>query len=92
MDKNNVVDFQDREGISNPLTELLKSGARRLLMQAIETEIQEYMAPFADLESEDGKAAVVRNGCHPGRQIQTGIGPVPVKIPKVRSKTGKPLT
>ncbi len=40
----------------------------------------------------DGKAAVVRNGYLPERDIQTGIGPVRVRIPKVRSRTGEPAT
>lgn len=92
MEDNTVVNFLGRDGISDPLTELLKSGAQRLLMQAIEAEIEDYLAPFADLKTEEGKAAVVRNGYHPERQIQTGIGPIPVKIPKVRTKTGKPIS
>lgn len=41
--------------------------------------------------TEEGKAAVVRNGCHPERDIQTGICPVTVKIPKVRNRAGDPV-
>jgi putative transposase len=92
MEDNTVVNFLGRDGISDPLSELLKSGAQRLLMQAIEAEIEDYLAPFADLKTEEGKAAVVRNGYQPERQIQTGIGPIPVKIPKVRTKRGKPMS
>lgn len=92
MDDNNVINFEGRDTICDPLTQLLKSGAQELLKQAIELEIQEYMAPYTEQKTCDGKACVVRNGYHPERPIQTGIGPVPVKIPKVRSKTGKPLT
>jgi len=43
-------------------------------------------------KTEDGRAAVVKNGFHPEREIQTGVGPVTVKIPKIRSKTGEPVT
>ena len=46
----------------------------------------------ADRRLEDGRAAVVRNGFLPERQVQTGIGPVTVEIPKVRAKTGEPVT
>ncbi len=49
------------------------------------------MAKHASERTEDGKAAVVRNGYLPERDIQTGIGPVTVRIPMVRSKTGKPV-
>jgi putative transposase len=92
MEDNTVVEFAGRDTISDPLTDLLRSGARRLIMHAIEFEVEAFLAPFSDQRTEDGKAAVVRNGYHPERQIQTGMGPVTVKVPKVRSKTGKPIT
>ncbi len=50
------------------------------------------MAQFAQMRTEAGHAAVVRNGYHPERPFQTGIGPVNVRIPKVRSKDGTPVT
>ncbi len=92
MEENNVVEFQGRDTIPDPLTDLLRSGARRLIMHAIEAEVQEILAPYSELRTEDGNASVVRNGYHPERQVQTGMGPVTVKVPKVRSKTGKPIT
>lgn len=92
MEDNRVVEFAGREAITDPLTDLLRSGARRLIMHAIEAEVEAFLAPFSDQRTEDGKAAVVRNGYHPARQVQTGLGPVTVKVPKVRSKTGKPIT
>jgi putative transposase len=92
MEDNNVIEFQGRDRIPDPLTDLLRSGARQLIMHAIEVEVQEFLAPYSELRTDDGNAAVVRNGYHPERQVQTGLGPVTVKVPKVRSKTGKPLT
>jgi len=92
MEENNVVDFVSRDTIPDPLTDLLRDGARRLICHAIEAEVQAFLAPYSELRTEDGKAAVVRNGYHPERQVQTGMGPVTVKVPKVRSKTGKPIT
>jgi putative transposase len=51
-----------------------------------------YLAQFTGLRTDVGHAAVVRNGHHPARPFQTGIGPVSVRIPKVRSKDGTPVT
>ncbi|MCP4209490.1 MAG: IS256 family transposase, partial [Shimia sp.] len=92
MEKNNVVEFAGREEISDPLTDLLQSGARQLILQAVEVEVQELLSQHSTQRTEDGKAGVVRNGYLPERELQTGIGPVTVKIPKVRSRTGKPVT
>ena len=74
------------------LTELLRRGARELLQQAIEAELSTFMEGFESRHLDDGRAAVVRNGHLPERDIQTGIGPVKVKVPKVRSKDGEPVT
>ncbi|HPE61807.1 MAG TPA: IS256 family transposase, partial [Thiolinea sp.] len=90
MEKSNVIEFEGRS--ENPLTELLRSGARQLLQQAIKTEVQELLAAHSDRTLADGRAGVVRNGYQPEREIQTGIGPLTVKIPKVRAKTGEPVT
>jgi transposase-like protein len=92
MGKNNVIELEGRAGSTDPLTELLRTGARQLLQQAIDAEVQELLAVHAGRVLEDGRAGVVRNGHLPEREIQTGIGPVTVQIPKVRAKTGAPVT
>lgn len=92
MNKSNVVELSGREENADPLTELLRQGARDLIQKAVEAELSEYLQGFADRRLEDGRAAVVRNGYHPERDIQTGIGPVTVKVPKVRAKDGRPVT
>ena len=92
MSKSNVIEFEGRVESADPLTELLRSGARQLLQQAIEAEVQVLLSAHSGRTLEDGRAGVVRNGHHPEREIQTGIGPVTVKIPKVRAKTGEPVT
>jgi len=61
-------------------------------IRTVEAEFAGYLAQFADLRTDAGHAAVVRNGHHPERPFQTGIGPVSVRIPKVRSKDGTPVT
>ncbi|GFZ84650.1 IS256 family transposase [Pseudohongiella nitratireducens] len=92
MDKSNVVGFSGREKNADPLTDLLRQGARDLIQQAVEAELSEYLQQFTERRLKDGRAAVVRNGYQPERHIQTGIGPVTVKVPKVRAKDGKPIT
>ena len=92
MEQSNVVGFSNPESGLDPLTELLRTGARQLIQQAVETELQELLAGVSDRRLPDGRAAVVRNGYHPKREVQTGIGPVTVKIPKVRAKSGEPVT
>ena len=92
MEKSNVIELKGRAESTDPLAELLRSGARQLLQHAIETEVQVLVAAHSDRTLEDGRAGVVRNGYQPEREIQTGIGPVTVKTPKVRAKTGEPVT
>jgi transposase-like protein len=83
MADNNVTALHKPE---NPLNELLKQGAQQLLAQAIEAEVQQLLAQFETLEV-NGKQAVVRNGYLPERTIQTGLGDIPVKVPKVRDRS-----
>lgn len=92
METSNIVDFASRDRISDALTDLLRTGAQQLIAAAVEAELESFMAPFAHSRTEAGHAAVVRNGHHPARPFQTGIGPVSVRIPKVRSKSGQPVT
>jgi len=88
MGKDSVVEFRAPEAIEDPLTELLRTGARQLIQQAIEAELAELLAQHEGEVDAQGRRAVVRNGYLPEREILTGVGPVPVKVPKVRSRTG----
>ena len=92
MGATNIVDFARRDEMTDALTELLKTGAQQLIATAVEAELVSYLAQFTGLRTDVGHAAVVRNGHHPARPFQTGIGPVSVRIPKVRSKDGTPVT
>jgi putative transposase len=80
-------DFAKPEQI-DPLQELLRDGARKMLASAIESEVAAFVAKHNHLHSMDGKAAIVRNGYLPERPIQTGLGDIEVKVPKVRDRTG----
>lgn len=92
MEMDNIVDFASRDGISDALTDLLRTGAQQLIASAVEAELEGFLAQFAEARTAAGHATVVRNGHHPTRPVQTGIGPVNVRIPKVRSKDGRPVT
>ncbi len=72
----------------DPLTELLRNGARELIRNAVEAELEEMLAEYADMKLVDGRQAVVRNGYLPERTIQTGIGDVEIKVPKIRDRSG----
>lgn len=72
----------------DPLTTLLREGAQNLIAQAVEAELQTLLERHADKRTEDGRLAVVRNGYLPERDFQTGIGSMPVRIPKVRDRSG----
>jgi transposase-like protein len=74
------------------LTDLLRAGAEKLIYQAVEAELQEQLVRYSDRRTGTGLAGVVRNGFLPARELQTNLGPVTVRIPKIRSKTGEPVT
>jgi putative transposase len=70
------------------LTEVLRNGARALLAQAVEAEVAGFLAEHADKVTEDGRQRLVRHGHLPERAIMTGIGPVAVRVPRVRDRLG----
>jgi transposase-like protein len=74
--------------VADALTELLRTGARELLQSAVEAEVAEFIAQHRELRDERERQRVVRNGYKPERRIQTGIGEVPVKAPRVRDRAG----
>ena len=92
MSKHNVVALSGREKIREELTELIRDGAHKLIAQGLELAVSELLSALSGRRDEVGRTAVVRNGYQPGRDIQTGIGPVTVKVPKIRSRDGKPVS
>ncbi len=83
---------QEERGGQDELTDLIRAGAQKLIAQALKAEVVELLATYADQQDEQGHARVVLSGHHPTREIQTGIGPVTVQVPKVRSREGEPVT
>ena len=87
MEENStIVPFQHPDAIVDPMTAVLRSGARRLLAQAIEAEAEAFLAAMRGERLADGRARLVRHGHGPERMIQTGIGPVPVSRVKLRDR------
>jgi len=82
-----ILDF-GRESIKDALTDVLRSGAQKLLLAAVEEELENFLKGYASLHLSDGRLAVVRNGYLPARTIQTGIGDIEVQVPKVRDRNG----
>ena len=70
----------------DPFTAILRDGARKLIEQAIHAELVTLMDAFSGEKLEDGRARLVRHGHLPEREVMTGIGPVPVKVPRVRDR------
>ncbi len=90
MSKNKIIALKKPEEISgDPLTELLRVGARQLITDAVEAELQELLCQHAAFKNDQGNQQIVRNGYLPEREIQTGIGPVKVRVPKIRDKSGQ---
>jgi putative transposase len=73
---------------ADPLHALLRAGARELIAKAVETELASFLESVSGQRLEDGRQAVVRNGYLPERTVQTGIGDVEVRVPKVRDRSG----
>ena len=86
MKDDNVVQLPRASAVGDALTEVLRAGAQRLLAEAIEAELDEFLAMMGERRTIDGRAAVVRNGDLPSRAVLTGIGAVPIEMPKVRSR------
>jgi putative transposase len=90
MKEDSVVQFRRPWEGRDELTEKLRLGARRLLEEAIAAELEEFLHSMSDRRDARGHAGIVRNGYHPQREVLTGIGPVMVKLPKVRGRDGEP--
>ena len=87
MAKDNVIDLKKPESfIDDPITDILRQGARRLLTAALEAEIETFLNQYKDIRDDKGCQRVVRNGYLPERENQTGIGQIPVKVPRIRDR------
>ena len=90
MKKDTVVELRRPAQGQDLLSTMLREGAQRLVAQAVQAEFDDFLARVAGERLEDGRAAVVRNGFQPEREILTGLGSVRVRIPKARSRGEEP--
>ena len=89
-----VSDCADREssaassapGSSSLIDEIVREGARRMLAETLQAEVDAYIARFADLRDDDGRRLVVRNGYHQAREVTTCAGAVAVHAPRVNDR------
>jgi putative transposase len=81
-----VVSLRQPDAVDDPLTAVLRNGARRLLAQAIEAEAEAFLAMMKGMQLPDGRDRLVRHGHGPERQVQTGIGPVAVERVRLRDR------
>ena len=81
-----ILPFRQSEKIDDPLTEIAREGARRMLAEALVAEADAFVASFSEERLADGRQRIVRHGFGPERQLQTGIGAVEVRRPKVRDR------
>ena len=88
MSKDNVNEWGCIGSIDDSLTDLLKNGARALIQKAIEEELQAFLNPYDKVTDLEGRKTVVRNGYLPEREVLTGLGAIPVRVPKVRDRSG----
>jgi len=90
MKKDTVVELRRPAQGQDLLSTMLREGAQRLVAQAVQAEFDDFLARVSGERLEDGRAAVVRNGFQPEREILTGLGSVSVRIPKARSRGEEP--
>ena len=90
MTQDNLVKFKTPEApesFNDALSELLRQGAKQIIAQAVEVELNEFLGQYQTLRDNTGRQAVVRNGYLPARTVTTGLGDVEIQVPKVRDRT-----
>jgi putative transposase len=86
--QDNIVKCAEPGACEDPLTEVLRWGARKLLADAIEAEVSDFLGRHSRFLTEEGQQRLIRHG-HLPRAIMTGIGPVGVRAPRVRDRAGE---
>ena len=89
MPESTVISIRVQETSRDTLTEVLQGGARTLIAEALGLEFETFLSSLRDLRDPEGRQRVVRNGYLPEREIQTGIGGVPVRVPRARDRAAK---
>ncbi len=90
-DDNNILPLSSLPEVNDMLTETIRQGAQRLLSVAIDAEVQHFIEHHANIQDAQGRRLIVRNGYLPERPLQTGVGDVPIKMPRVRNNSKQPI-
>ena len=91
MKKDTVVLIDEPNEVEDPLTEVLRQGAKKLIAEAVQAELEELLEEYQDQRDAEGRQRLVRHGYLPKREIQTGIGGVEVRIPRIKDRgSGEP--
>ncbi len=85
-DDNTIIPLRQPDAVLDPLTEIARDSAQRMLAAALKAEVDCFVEMFAHERLPDGRQRVVRHGAGPERVIQTGIGPITVQRQKVRDR------
>ncbi len=81
-----IVPLRQPNSVDDPLTEIAREGARRMLAAALRAEADAFVEELVEERLPDGRQRVVRHGYGPEREVQTGIGGLEVRRPKVRDR------
>lgn len=86
MKKDTVVSIEEPNEVQDPLTEVLRRGAKKLIAEAVQAELEELLGEYEDQRDGQGRQRLVRHGYLPKREIQTGIGGIEVRIPRIKDR------
>ncbi len=86
MKKDTVVSIDEPNEVQDPLTEVLRRGAKKLIAEAVQAELEELLGEYEDQRDGQGRQRLVRHGYLPKREIQTGIGGIEVRIPRIKDR------
>ena len=89
MKNDNVIPLEKPVENKDLLAAMLRQGVKDLISRAVQAEWTQFLAQYQDVVDDQGRRSVVRNGYQPAREIMTGIGPVVIKEPKTRDKSGQ---
>jgi len=91
MKRNNVVRLDSREVAKearSAIDEIARQGAQQMLQAALEAEVADFLAPYTNVVDTHGHRVVVGNGHLPQRKVVTGVGPVTIRQPRARDRSG----
>ena len=88
---NNVLTLSSVFEVNDMLTDVLRQGAQQILAAAVDAEVHTFLSQYEHIRDMHGRKQVVRNGYLPERTIQTGLGSVDIKVPRVRDNSGNDI-